>query len=114
VPTQIAERIVRTYGSRWQQVLGPIRECPALAQPLAGSPPLLTAEVQFSIRHEMAANVEDFLIRRSGLNWLAACSLREAAPAVADIFARELGWSPEDRQASLAAFACCCYAPTTS
>jgi len=113
VPAQIAERIVRTYGSRWQQVLGPIRESPALAEPLAGNPPLLTAEVQFAIRHEMAANVEDFLVRRSGLNWLAACSLREAAPVVAEIFARELGWSPERRQASLAAFARCCTLPTS-
>ncbi|MBZ5671099.1 MAG: glycerol-3-phosphate dehydrogenase [Acidobacteriia bacterium] len=113
VPAQIAERIVRTYGSRWQQVLGPIRESPALAEPLAGNPPLLRAEVQFAIRHEMAANVEDFLVRRSGLNWLAACSLREAAPAVAEIFARELGWSPERRQASLAAFARCCSLPTS-
>jgi glycerol-3-phosphate dehydrogenase len=110
----IAERIVRTYGSRWQQVLGPIRENPALAEPLAGNPSLLTAEVQFAIRHEMAANVEDFLARRSGLNWLAVCSLREAAPTVAQIFARELGWSPERRQASLAAFARCCYVPTGS
>jgi len=62
----------------------------------------------------MAANVEDFLVRRSGLNWLAACSLREAAPTVAEILARELGWSPERRQASLAVFARCCYAPASS
>ena len=111
VPAPIAERIVRTYGSRWQQVLGPIRECPELAEPLAGNHPVLAAEVQFAIRHEMAANVEDFMVRRSGLNWLAACSLREAAPAVAEIFARERGWSPERRQASLASFAACCRAP---
>jgi glycerol-3-phosphate dehydrogenase len=110
----IAERIVRTYGSRWRQVLEPIRESPALAEPLAGNPPLLRAEVHFAIRHEMAVNVEDFLVRRSGLNWLAACSMREAAPAVAEIFARELGWSPERRQASLAAFACCCHAPSSA
>jgi glycerol-3-phosphate dehydrogenase len=114
VPAPIAERIVRTYGSRWPQVLGPIRESPGLAEPLAGNPALLTAEVQFAIRHEMAENVEDFLVRRSGLNWLAACSLRVAAPAVAEIFARELGWSPEHRQASLAAFACCCHAPAVN
>jgi glycerol-3-phosphate dehydrogenase len=62
----------------------------------------------------MAVNVEDFLVRRSGLNWLAACSMREAAPAVAEIFARELSWGPERRQASLAAFASCCYAPASS
>ena len=102
-----AERIIRTYGGRWIEVLGPIRENPALAEPVGGSPPLLKAEVQFAIRNEMAANVEDFMVRRSGLNWLAACTLRAAAPAVADIFARELGWTDAQREASLAAFACC-------
>jgi glycerol-3-phosphate dehydrogenase len=111
VAAPTAERIVRTYGSRWIEVLGPIRKNSGLAEPLAGNPSLLTAEVQFAIRHEMASNVEDFLVRRSGLNWLAACALREAAPAVAEIFARELGWTPTQREASLAAFACCCHAP---
>jgi glycerol-3-phosphate dehydrogenase len=114
VPAQVAERIVRTYGSRWKQVLGPLRETPALGEPLAGNPSLLAAEIQFAIRHEMAVNVEDFLVRRSGLNWLAACSLREAAPAVGEIFARELAWSLGRRQASLAAFARCCPSPTSS
>jgi glycerol-3-phosphate dehydrogenase len=108
VPARTAERIVRTYGSRWRRVLEPIRENPSLAEPLAGDPPLLAAEVQFAIRDEMAESVEDFLVRRSGLNWLAAGSLREAAPAVAEIFARQLDWSPERRQASLADFARCC------
>lgn len=114
VPTPIANRIVRTYGSRWRQVLGPIRENRQLAEPLPGNPSVLTAEVQFSIRNEMAVNVEDFLVRRSGLNWLAACSLREAAPAVAEIFARELGWNADQRQGSLAAFNCCCHVPASS
>jgi glycerol-3-phosphate dehydrogenase len=108
VAAPAAERIVRTYGGRWIEVLGPIRENPALGEPIGGNPPLLKAEVQFAIRHEMAANVEDFLVRRSGLNWLAACTLREAAPAVADIFTQELGWTAAQREASLAAFACCC------
>jgi glycerol-3-phosphate dehydrogenase len=107
VAAPTAERIIRTYGGRWIEVLGPIRQDPALAEPVGGIPPLLKAEAQFAIRHEMAANVEDFMVRRSGLNWLAACSLREAAPAVAEIFARELGWTAAQREASLAAFAGC-------
>jgi glycerol-3-phosphate dehydrogenase len=114
LPAQIVERIVRTYGSRWREVLEPIREQPALAMPLAGNPAVLVAEVQFAIRYEMAANVEDFLVRRSGLNWLAACALREAAPAVADLLAQDLGWNLERRQDSLDAFArCCCVSAGT-
>jgi len=85
----IAERIVRTYGSRWSQVLEPITSDPSLAARLPGSPSLLAAEVEFAIRHEMAVTAEDFLLRRSGLNWLAESKLREAAPAVNEIFERQ-------------------------
>jgi len=102
VPAPTIERLVRTYGSRWERVLGLVCEDPALAETLPGNPALLAAEVRFAAREEMAANVEDFLVRRSGLNWLAACSLAGAAPAVAGILAEELGWSRERCAASLA------------
>ncbi len=108
IPAPVAERIIRTYGSRWGEVLEPIRKSPELTQSLAGTPTLLAAEVVFAIRHEMAMEVSDFLLRRSGLNWLAASLLQEAAPRVAEIFAQELGWSDERREASLAAFRVCC------
>ena len=107
VPAQVAERIIRTYGSRWAEVLEPIRKDKELAEPLPGNPPLLAAEVLFGIRNEMAVHVEDFLVRRSGLSWLAASSLREAVATSAELFSRELGWSAERRRASLAAFARC-------
>jgi glycerol-3-phosphate dehydrogenase len=106
LPRTVAERIVRTYGSRWPLVLGPVRENPQLAEPLQGKPTLLAAEVEFAIRHEMAVTLEDFLLRRSGMNW-AACTPAggEAAPAVARIFARHFGWDPERRKAALENFA---------
>jgi glycerol-3-phosphate dehydrogenase len=104
--TAAAERIVRTYGSRWPAVLAPIRENPALGEALPGSPPLLAAEVEFAIEQEMATNVEDFLLRRSGLNWT-ACTLGEAAPAVAEIFARHFGWNAERRLAAVTDFSRC-------
>jgi glycerol-3-phosphate dehydrogenase len=105
LPKTVSERIVRTYGSRWPQVLGLIHEDKALAEPLAGSPTLLAAEVEFAIRHEMALTVEDFLLRRSGLNW-AACTphCTPAAPAVAQIFARRFGWGDERRRGELEQF----------
>lgn len=106
LPRKVVERIVRTYGSRWPLVLELIRESRQLAEPLRGTPTLLAAEVEFSIRHEMAMMLEDFLLRRSGLNW-AACTPAggEAAPAVAQIFAAHFGWEPERRKAALDNFA---------
>ena len=100
----VAQRIVRTYGSRWREVLEPVREQKSLAEVLPGWPMLLAAEVDFAIRHEMALKVEDFLLRRSGLSWK-ACTLGEAAPAVAKIFAARLGWSAEERRDAVETFA---------
>jgi len=105
LPRTVAERIVRTYGSRWTKVLAPIRENPRLAEPLQGAPTLLAAEVEFAIRQEMAMKLEDFMLRRSGLNW-AACPPAggESAPAVAAIFASRFGWDAEQRKAALDSF----------
>jgi glycerol-3-phosphate dehydrogenase len=105
VPIEIAERIVRTYGGRWREILEPVRDDASLAEALPGEPSLLAAEVEFAIRSEMAVCVEDFLLRRSGLSWLARWKLRDAAPRVAEIFASRLGWSAEHRQEQSDAFA---------
>lgn len=104
IPHPVAERIVNTYGSRWNQVLQPVLDDPSLAELLPGSPSLLAAEVDFVIRHEMATCVEDILLRRSGLNWLAASKLREAAPRVAGMCADRFGWSQEHRQTEIDSF----------
>jgi glycerol-3-phosphate dehydrogenase len=104
LPPPVAQRIVRTYGSRWRNVLELVREQKSLAEPLPGSPVLLAAEVEFAIRYEMALKVEDFLLRRSGLSWK-ACTLSGAVPAVARIFAARLGWSAEERLDAEEAFA---------
>lgn len=104
IPHPIAERIVNTYGSRWNKVLEPLLADPSLAELLPGSPSLLAAEVDFALRHEMATSVEDVLLRRSGLNWLAASKLREAAPRVAEMCAARFGWSPERRQTEIESF----------
>jgi glycerol-3-phosphate dehydrogenase len=108
IPPEVATRIVRTYGSRWRSVLAPIREHRALGEILPGKPALLAAEVDFAIREEMALTVEDFLLRRSGLNW-AACTpvSAKAAPAVAEILARRFAWSEEQTKEQLNAFTNC-------
>ncbi|MGH9771951.1 MAG: FAD-dependent oxidoreductase [Candidatus Acidiferrales bacterium] len=99
IPLGTAERVVRTYGSRWRKALEPVPGDRSFAQPLPGTPDLLASEVIFSIREEMAVRVEDFLVRRSGLNW-AVCAFPQATAAIAEVFGREFGWSAEKRQAA--------------
>ena len=52
----------------------------------------------------MALDLDDFLLRRWGLDWYAAYALREAVPSVAEIFAERLGWDAERREAAVAEF----------
>lgn len=104
IPQPAAERIVKTYGTRWQQVLEPIRADRKLADPLPGTTDCLRAEVAFAVEQEMARELDDFLLRRSGLSWYAAEALREAVPAVAEIFAERLGWDPARRNAAVREF----------
>ena len=104
VPPAAAERIVRTYGTRWQQVLEPIRSERNLAYLLSGTSDCLGAEVAFAIENEMARELDDFILRRSGLNWYAAYALREALPQVAEIFGERLGWDAAKREVAIAEF----------
>jgi glycerol-3-phosphate dehydrogenase len=104
IPFPIAERIVKTYGSRWRTVLDPIREDKSLSTTVPGSTDLLAAEVDFSIREEMAVRMEDFVLRRSGWNWFGANSLRDAIPSIADIFANRLGWDATRRDEAIHQF----------
>lgn len=100
VAPETAERSIRVYGSRWAEVLEPARERKELAETLPGAPGFLAAEVLFSIREEMAVNLDDFLLRRSGLSWMMS-AYPGAENAVADIFAQELSWSAEERQSEI-------------
>lgn len=57
--------------------------------------PFRLREVVWAARHEMARTVEDVLARRTRALLLDARAAMEAAPAVADILARELGRSED-------------------
>jgi glycerol-3-phosphate dehydrogenase len=64
---------------------------PALADKIHPELPYIKAEVVWAVREEMARNVEDVLSRRTRGLLLGARASIEAAPAVADLIARELG-----------------------
>ena len=101
IPRAAADRIVQTYGTRWGQVLEPIHSDRSLADPLSVGSTFLPAEVAYAIQQEMAIKLEDFLLRRSGLNWYAPYVLHEAVAATARIFAQRLGWSREQQESAI-------------
>jgi glycerol-3-phosphate dehydrogenase len=75
-----------------------------LAEPiLAGSPPI-QAEVRYSIRHELAATVEDILARRLGSQLFSWREAIRSAPFVASLMAQELQWSSEQAKSETAKY----------
>jgi glycerol-3-phosphate dehydrogenase len=75
-----------------------------LLQPLfEGAIPIL-AEVVYAIREEMAQTVDDVLARRIGVQFHSWKDAAKAAPVVAQLLARELGWSEAQCDQALEAY----------
>jgi glycerol-3-phosphate dehydrogenase len=90
----------RVYGSEAKEVEKLIQQNPEWARPIIEGLPYLRAEVVFAVRREMARTVEDVLARRTRALLVGARLSIEAAPAVAEIMAAELGFD-EGWQASV-------------
>jgi glycerol-3-phosphate dehydrogenase len=63
-----------------------------MAQPLVAGYPAIRAEVAYSARNEMAATLDDVLGRRTGLEFFSWEAAMAAAPVVAAVMQREMGW----------------------
>ncbi len=99
-----AARLAARYGSEAPAVAALARDHARGAEPLVAGLPYLTAEAVFAVREEMARTVDDVLSRRTRARILDRQASVDAAPAVADLLAAELGWSADQRDAALAAY----------
>ncbi len=81
------------YGSDAVKIKELMIADPRLAQPIIEEYPYVQAEIVWAVREEMARTVEDFLARRIRLLLLDARASIKAAPVVAKIMARELGYN---------------------
>jgi glycerol-3-phosphate dehydrogenase len=92
-----ARHLAEKFGTRAPEVLALIKGDAALGEALVAELPYIRAEVMYAIRSEMAQTIEDILARRLGLQLFDWRKAMEAAPDVAEILARELGWTVETR-----------------
>jgi glycerol-3-phosphate dehydrogenase len=92
----------RVYGSDLPMIQQLSADDPGLEKLLHPRLPYRLREVVWAARHEMARTVEDVLARRTRALFLDAKAGIEAAPAVADALAKELGrnaaWREKDLQ----------------
>lgn len=100
----MAQHLAQKFGTRAPEVLALARADMSLAAPLVAGLPHIRAEVVYSIRNEMAQTIEDILARRLGLQLFDWRKSIQAAPAVADLLAQELGWPREARDHAIAGY----------
>jgi glycerol-3-phosphate dehydrogenase len=100
------QALASRYGYAAREVLALASEREELAQPIVAGLPDLLAEAALAARREQARSIGDVLLRRTRLGLLAAREL-PGAPVhrVAEVLARELGWSAERRERELESFA---------
>ena len=76
----VAEHLLERYGSLAVDVLPLIDADPRLAQPVAGAPEYLAAEIAYAARAEGALHLEDALARRTRISFETAHRGAESAP----------------------------------
>ena len=88
-------RLAMRYGSESSEIQALVESEPALGEPLHPDLPYNMAEAVYASRNEMAVTLDDVLTRRTRSRLQNAHASVEAAPAVAEVLANELGWSQE-------------------
>jgi glycerol-3-phosphate dehydrogenase len=87
------EHLLQRYGSLVHEVLAPLQDEPDLATPLPGADDYLRAEALYAASHEGARHLDDVLTRRTRAYIESFDRGLAAAPVVAALMARVLGWS---------------------
>lgn len=113
VSKDVANHLVKAYGGRaWEvcELIKPSGEHGPTAAKfghlIVENYPYIEADVVWACR-EYACTIEDVLSRRTRLAFLNKDAAMEAIPVVADIMAKELGWSKKVKQKQIEAAVKC-------
>ena len=87
------DHLLGRYGGMIDDILDLIRARKQLALPIEGAEDYLAAEVVYAVTHEGARHLDDVLTRRTRISIETFDRGVSAAPGVAALMAKELGWS---------------------
>lgn len=102
VGADMLQRLARTYGTAYDQVLQPLQQSPALARRIGVHCAVSAAEVLHATRHESAVRLSDALIRRTEAG-SAGHPGDDAIANAAALMAREHGWDAQRTRDEIAA-----------
>lgn len=95
------ERLVRSYGSDYRQLVDAIERSADDARALGDACPVTRSEIRHAARHEMACTLADAVLRRTEAG-SAGHPGADALEAAAEVMASERGWDTERRRAEMA------------
>lgn len=102
--SETARHLAEKFGTDAPKVLESATHDAQLLRPLFdGGAPIL-AEVVYAIHEEMAQTIEDVLLRRIGVQFHGWTEAAKSAPVVAELLAREFGWSKTQCSQALDAY----------
>ncbi len=101
---ETARHLTHSYGADYTRVLEISREDERLREPLVNGLPHIAAEVVYVVRYEMAMTLADVLSRRLRLVLLAGRDVMNCVDLVAEIMAREIGWSADESGRQIESF----------
>jgi len=102
LPRDVARHLVGSYGTRAVDVARLVRSDASLEARLVPGRPEILAQVDWAVSEEMAADVDDIIIRRTQLYYRTKDQGLSAVPAVAARMQQLLGWSDDQAQAAIA------------
>lgn len=101
-------RLLRRYGTASAEVLALADGRPDLLEPVVAGLPYIGAEVVYAAREEMAGTLDDVLSRRTRAMIQRAQATMDAATAVANLIAPDMGWDQEEVAEQVARFTEAC------
>ena len=104
ISTASVKHLLNRHGSDIFEVGALITEDPSLSAQLCESLPYLRAEIAYAVSHEGALSVLDVIARRTRISFESGDYGVSVAEDISKIIAPTLGWSEEQRAASLAEF----------
>jgi glycerol-3-phosphate dehydrogenase len=88
--------LVNTYGSDAGTILAIAEKNESLAQHLIPDRPYIYAEIPYSVQHEMAMTLSDFLVRRTHIIYESKDQGLGIARSVAGIMGQYLDWDDDE------------------
>ena len=95
---------LKIYGNKASEIERMIKEQPVLGELIHPRLPYTKAEIVWICRNEMPERLDDMLARRTRALFLDAMASAEAAPVVAELMARELGFNASWQQSEISTY----------